>query len=284
MKILCGIPTHKANEECFLAALSSFNHAREYMKKYTEVEINLLVFDFSDPQIDLMTLPSWATRLCLPNYGFCDNFNIGRNVTLVDGCDYFFFFNDDIILHEKFLDNTIFYLENNPDVGFLGGSSQQGGWKEPFNPQAIPEPIFDFEDIVSLSRLNWEFSAGCFRKEALREVGEMDPMFSPRLGLISDNDYLYRLRRLGWRTVRSSWSTFFHGKACTQSKFRDPLDPHDPHRLRGIQWMNLKWGVDIRMGGVAALAFTEPFNGKEMKIIDENTVELDGEKICLLKV
>jgi hypothetical protein len=269
--------------DLFWTAESSFSHARTYIQQYTDAEINLLVFDFSEEPERNIGLPSWATRLCLANYGFTDNFNVARNSALVYDYGYLCFFNDDVILHEKFLDNAVFYLENNPDVGFLGGSSQQGGWNEKPNPQAIPEPMFDFEDLNDLSRLNWEFSACVIRADALRDTGPMDRMFSLKIGLCADNDYLYRMRKMGWRTVRSAWSTFYHMKAMTQSKFRNPLDPNDPHRLRSIQWMSLKWGVDIRMGMISVAAFSTPFNGEEMEVIDDDTVRVGNKVYDLVK-
>jgi hypothetical protein len=277
MKILSAVTTCSLNLSFFWTAESSFSHARTYMKESSDAEINLLVFDFSEKPQDI-GLPSWATRLMLAGYGFADNFNVMRNIAITHSYDYLFYFNDDVILHKEFLDKAIFYLENNPDVGFLGGVSQQGGWNEQSNPQAIPEPVFDFEDLNDLSRLNWEFSACVIRTEALKDTGPMDRMFSLKVGLCCDNDYLYRMRKMGWRTIRSSWTTFFHMKAMTQSKLRDPFNPNDPHRLRAVTWMSWKWGVDIRMGWISVAAFSEPFNGEEIEIIDDNTVRI-GSKI-----
>jgi hypothetical protein len=284
MKILVGIPTCKANEGYFWKALSSLNRARAYMKENMDVEVNLLMFDFSDPQKDqIATLPSWATRLCLSGYGFTDNFNVARNVALTHNYDYLCFLNDDVIIHKKFLDNGIFILENNPDIGFLGGHSQQGGWNEKYENTIPPEPILEIVDLSSLARLNWEFSACIVRAEALRETGPMDRMFSPKIGLCSDNDFLYRMRRVGWRTVRSYFSTFWHSKARSQSKLRNPMDPHDPHRLRAVRYMFLKWGVDIRDEGNKRIAFTEPFNGLPMEIIDEDRILLDNRDLINLE-
>jgi hypothetical protein len=281
MRVLVAVTTYAPNLDLFWAFESSLNRARWYMQQHTEAEINLIVLDFSSPQQEDFSLPSWATRLILPDYGFPDNFNIAKNVALVDDYHYLCFCNDDIILHEKFLDNAIYYLDNNPDVGFLGGASQRGVWNERLDPQKVPSPTFSFEDLNDLSRLNWEFSACVIREEALRDTGDFDRMFSPKIGLCADNDYLYRMRRMGWRTVRSEWSTFFHAKAMTQAKLRNPMDPHDPHRLRAVHWMYLKWGVDIRMGMIVKAAFHEPFNGAKLEIINDNKILLDGEEINL---
>jgi hypothetical protein len=284
MKILVGIPTCQANEEYFRAALSSLNRARKYLRDNEDVEVNLIVFDFTDKEYEALSGPSWSNRLYLRGYGFCDNFNVARQIALTMGYDYLCFLNDDVVIHEKFLDNGIFIFENNPDIGFLGGHSQQGGWNEPYINVTPPEPNLEIVDLSSLARLNWEFSACLVRAEALRDTGPMDRMFSPKVGLCSDNDFLYRMRRVGWRTVRSYFSTFWHSKARSQSKLRNPLDMHDPHRLRAVTWLFWKWGVDIRDEGMKALAFTEPFNGEKMEIIDENRVEIGGKLLCLPEV
>lgn len=250
---------------------------------------SVYVIDFSDTEdkaLDYITeyrkrenhLP--VTLVWRKNQGFCQNFNMMSTVAKVGSFNYYICLNDDIRLHDTFLKNIIdrFYATKN--VGFIGGTSQKGGWLENPENMLIPKPFDKLVELNSLTRLHWEYSACGFPVDVLKLVGEMDCLFSPKLGLVSDNDYLYRIRLHGLKTYRDHNVTFWHSKARSQSLLRDPWGS-DPEMQRAKYYMKLKWnyGMDDNKEKI----FERPFNGKDTVVITNDILHIVGDGVYNLK-
>lgn len=216
--------------------------------------------------------------------GFCQNFNMMSLVGKVSQAKYYICLNDDIRLHPDFVKNILNRAENlrwtGGGIGFIGGTSQKGGWLESVEDTRIPEPVNKVVMLKDLKRLHWEFSACLIPIDVIKKVGEMDHLFSPRLGLVSDNDYLHRMRLHKYATVRDHNATFWHSKAQSQSKLRDPWGS-DPHMKRARFYMRLKWGYD--MEGDSNGIYDRPFNGNDIFVITNDILHIVGNGVYNLK-
>ncbi len=291
MRILTAVFTSDKNKDFFETCYSHYVISKSKMVSIaSETILDLYVINFSIEEIEKFNLAK-VNRMAYyhspntmyvyrPNSGFCDNFNLAREMTIKGNYDYLVYMNDDAAIHEDFILNGINFLKENKDVGFAGGLSQKGGWLEDLKKLKILSPKNLIVELVNIRRLHWEFSACIIPVETLEKTGEMDSMFSPKLGLLSDNDYLLRIRRLGLRTVRNHNMTFWHGKGWSQYELRNPIG-HDPHRERAVKFFKLKWGnelSDINGPVITRTVFDKPFNGKLLAIQDEKIViTKDGE-------
>jgi hypothetical protein len=286
MKILTSIFTSDSNKEFFDTCVFYYKESKRNVElKNENLVIDLLVINFS--LVDMGAFNGKVSGMMYlrhPGAGFCKNFNISRDMAIQGNYDYLLCLNDDSVIHEDFIKNGIEILEKFGDIGFAGGMCQKGIWKEDLSRLRIPAPISLVTDLIDIRRLHWEFSACMIPRLVLEEVGEMDELFSPKIGLVSDNDYLLRIRNLGMRTVRNGSMTFWHSRGRSQSKIRDPFLKKDRHKERAARYMKLKWGVDISdLNGpkIVSPIFSEPFNGKSFEVIDGNNIMVDGIKYNL---
>lgn len=279
MKILASVFTSQKNKEYFDVCREHYEKSKEKTLRRSGLVIDLQIIDFS--QFDIGKFGdeiAGAMYVRRPGKGFCHNFNLARNTAIQGKYDFLIYMNDDVAIHEDFIKNSLSFLEQNKGVGFSGGTSQLGGWKEDLQFLEIPEPKEEYTPLDDIRRLHWEFSSCMIPVPVLDKIGEMDNLYSPLLGLCCDNDYLLRIRLLNYSTVRNGMATFWHSKARTQSEFRNPLSK-DVHRERAVRYLKLKWGNDIReLNGPKVIhpVFKTPFNGRKVEIIDQDNIIISG--------
>lgn len=273
-KILTSIFTYDKNIWLLKDLLESYERAKK------DIDMVLVIIDFSEEPGKVEEFVGDRGLVIHNPTGFCQNFNFCREMVLAGGYDLYFCLNDDIRLHEDFFVNAIKrFIEMSSHVGFIGGTSQKGGWLEDPEDCNIPEPVDKYIYLNDIRRLHWEFSACLISNKALKLTGEMDYMFSPKLGLCADNDYLHRMSCEGIDAIRDHNVTFWHRKASTQSEFRCPWG-RDPHRIRAVRYMKIKWGVDIDSDSIHP-GHSYPFNNKEVIKESHNVIYIDGIKYDL---
>ena len=292
------------------AVFTSTENARffeNFFKSYLEAEKNmrgvknngLLVVDFSSGnsviQDKIEEIRKTSTNFNLiyyrhiPNNGFCDNFDYTIKFSKELEPDCVFFFNDDIIISDVFMKNGVdsFKTSYNTDTAhFIGGVPQLGGWMEEIENMKMPKSIDKIQFINPYKRLNWEFSACVFRTEVLYRIGYMDKMYSSKIGLNADNDYLIRMQRKNYRCIRDYSMRFLHSKAATQGRIRDAwkiMNGTDVHTLRAMNYLRLKWGFDTDPTKNYE-PYKIPFNGKKCEVLDINTIKIGDEIIKLPEV
>lgn len=249
-----------------------------YIVNFSENETRFLEFFQKYDQKTNMIL------LHKPGQGYVQNFNMISAMAKIGGYDFYLPLNDDIVLHHDFLKN-ILKIKEMRYVGFMGGVSQKAGWLE--TQVNIPNPIDKREQITNLSFLKWEFSACCLSVDVIKKVGDMDFLFSPQIGLWSDNDFLIRIHKLGYRILRDYNCTFWHGKAHSQIEYRSPIaimNGTDPHLKRAAFLAKLKWNIDISQPSINRFIYDKPYNGKKVIIYSNNLIEIDEKKIKLPEV
>jgi cellulose synthase/poly-beta-1,6-N-acetylglucosamine synthase-like glycosyltransferase len=268
MRLLTAIFTRKQNFTYFENCLKYWQFSKTKLLSVLTAEmIDLLVIDFSQER-DLFEYPADLTQKyggryrARPNAGFGNNFNVMRENAILGGYDYVCLLNDDTAIHKDFLKNGIEFLEKNPEVGFVGGEEKASGWLTPIDKMEIPEPSSNnIYEIKDFRRLWWEFSAFIMRVEVLKRVGKFEEEFGVT-GYIGDNEYLLRVKQIGWQVYHNSMMPFAHGRGITQHKYRIPTkNGPDPIRDKAIDLMKRKWGVDLNSdGSVLALKYETPYN------------------------
>ncbi len=286
MKIFCFVTTFSENLEFLKKCVFRINIAISNVVN-EDVSFKIVICDFGRGEI----IKDWVDKNCNgiftylrnPDGSMPTNVNIGFEMCRSLNCDLFFYLNDDAFIDWRFFQNALdFIFDHDRRVGFVGGTSQVGGWNESLENIEIPKPVDRTWLITDIRRLHWEFCAFGMPVNIIGKVGNMDILFN-RLGLCSDNDYLLRIRNLGFNTYRYGGMTFWHSKAVTQSRYRDPFDPKDPWRKRAVEYFKLKWGVDIDKNVTERDCFDKPFNGAKFRLINDDKFELDEMIIDLKK-
>lgn len=225
----------------------------------------VLLIDFGKHECEEMQKMAGVRYSHNPLAGFCRNFNSGKALAFFTNCQYYFFLNDDTAIHEDFVVEGVKFMERHPNAGFVGGTSQLGGWNESLDRLRIPIPQPGAIEITNFSYLQWEFSAGMYRMSALEEIGKMDEdVDASGLGVLADNDILLRTIKKGWKCYRSSNITFWHSKGQTQKDYRTPsMGMDDPIRMAALKYLKHKWGVDFTQPFDINDTFDTPWNLKE---------------------
>ena len=296
MNVLSSVFTSTENVKFFENFLRSYLKAERNMR---DVKNNgLLVVDFSSgnsviqDKIEEIRKTSINFNLIyyrqLPGNGFCDNFDYTIKFSKELEPDCVFFFNDDVIISDTFMKNGTdsFKTSYNTDTAhFIGGVPQLGGWMEEIENLTMPKSIDKVQFIDPYKRLNWEFSAFCIKTDALYRIGGLDHLYSPRIGLNADNDFLIRMQRKNYRIIRDYSMRFLHSKAQTQGKIRKAFEimlGQDIHMIRASIYMRLKWGKDTLGNGKEW--YKVPFGGKKCEVLDINTIKIGDEIIGLPEI
>jgi len=198
-----------------------------------------------------------------PGAGFCSNVNTGMFIALGIGADYFGHVNDDARLPPDFFQNAIKTLEMAPDVGFVGGVQQITDEvcisPERFASWPIQEGVRGARDEIDDLLGRWgDFSAWLVKREVLLAVGELDEAFDP-VGIMADNDWIWRIRRAGYRAFRDYGMPYVHAKGVTQRPLR-PEWPNDSVGNANAVYFRKKWGTEPREA-LKEARFADPFGG-----------------------
>lgn len=155
-----------------------------------------------------------------------------------DDCDYILVINDDILFAPGTIDEMVRMLEvNRPldEVIMTAGLNLRSEMAD--NPYAILGFEPDWERQVNEAT---DFSCFMVVPHILDLVGEFDENIRP--AYFEDNDYHYRMKLLGYKSVVSNHAPYYHFGSQTQN-----LDPNNPvvpgHVFEGIRNYYIeKWG------------------------------------------
>lgn len=169
----------------------------------------------------LFVQPNWRA-----NIGVAASWNKGFRAMTRKGCTEIAFLNDDTTLSPFMLERMAGYLRNRDDVGVVTGKSSDAIGSK-FDPDDICEEKPDY---------------ACFmiKDDAFETIGSFDENFVP--AYFEDNDYHYRTKLAGLRSVRLNEARFVHEGSATQNM--DPRNPVVPSKRfeKNRDYYIEKWG------------------------------------------
>lgn len=298
MPCLTLVTTCLDNKDYLEACLDHYFEAQDNVEDKS-ISFELYVRDFGkEPGLIQFLMKKYKGREILyvrsPGAGLVKNLNAGRSAFLerikgVRGLkrasernrSFMVYLNDDAAIHKDFLVSA--YRAISGGFGFVGGVPQPDGWCAPVEALCIPEPIPQIEKITDIKRLWWESSACVISVDLLERVGEWDPVFdmiTKGTGYISDNDYMIRTLKLGFYPIRNFRMPFWHGKGVTQCHYRLP-GPMDKIRSRAVNYMKLKWGVNLDTDEDVEIenCYSKPFDGGKFTVTGSGMFMLNGEEV-----
>lgn len=154
------------------------------------------------------------------NYNYAAEINIGiRYMFYFESVKYGCVLNSDIVVEPYWIKNMIRVLDSSPDIGIVGpltnfGESCQEGCKS--------------RDVVSVDRLSGFCLA--FKRKLFEDLNGFDETYEG--GRYEDQDFCYRAKKKGWRSVVDC-STYVHhfGRATVR---HDPKSDHYAEKNRAI--------------------------------------------------
>lgn len=256
--LIVGVTTCDKNTEYFKLCYESL------LRQEGNFNIKIVVIDFSENPsegiVEEMGLGP-ATYVFRPKAGFCSNLNYLFSLALLAGFDYVGYVNDDVILPGDFFKNGVELVSALPVRSFVAGVQQETN-EVSIPPVELakmdfPKPEKMFQKIETLQGKWGDFSAWVTSVDLIKAVGNMDEAFDP-VGLIADNDYLWRIRRLDCAPIRSYMMPYLHAKGVTQRSYR-PNFPYDAVGVENRTYFKEKWGTDP-YSGLRTAPFEQPFN------------------------
>lgn len=183
------------------------------------------------------------------NRGFTAACNIGLDL---DGYDFAWLINNDIVVQKDCLKNMLKYMED-PEVGIVGCKNlhkdepdkiHHGGTTQCFPAGVHKGGLVSMGDCAVPTYEKWvTFASVLLRKEMVREIGLMDKRF---FNYYSDADYCYRARDAGWKIVYAPDATVLHhiGQSQHPNKEQQKILYTDMIRFRD-KWLVGKAFFDL---------------------------------------
>lgn len=237
------------------------------MANETKHEFVIFVLDFSSEETEEIKamVPRPHVYVHRSGKGFCNNLNYGIAMGLWLSYDYIAHVNDDAVIPPYFIDEGVNFLEENWNAAFVAGVQQtsNGGVRysaEELSRMMMP-PQIDVSMKISNLKMKWgDFSAWIAKAMAVKDIRYLDEVFDP-VGIMADNDWVWRLRRANWECYRNFRMSYLHAKGVTQRRYR-PGWPNDEVTKKVRNYFIAKWGVDAWSNATEA-EFDMPFNRKE---------------------
>lgn len=192
-----------------------------------------------------------------PGLGVAEAINVGLRYFLDNSsAEYFFLFNNDVVLGKGYLEDMVRHLRIHPDCGLVVGTNvTEEEWR--FSIDNFRGEI-TFHEMIDL--IPGDFSATLIRRSAIEQVGFFDPTFKPRY--IEDNDYVLRLRLGGWECHRTT-HPFWHLLGATEKAKGNSEVAHADYWWRNKAYYKEKWGSDPHDVSQFEPVYKRPFNGKK---------------------
>jgi GT2 family glycosyltransferase len=177
------------------------------------------------------------------NIGFAAGNNVGIKEAMNNDSDYILMLNNDTIVKKDFLEPMVSFLEDNIDVGVVGGKIYYysdpdiiwtiGGDVKLFRGGSIyygnrETDIGQYDGIKELTHIS-----GCMsmiRKEVIEAVGCLSEQYFFRG---EEWDYCYRVRKRGYKMFYIPTSVIWHKVSRTVSRF-SPFDIYCAYRAKII--------------------------------------------------
>lgn len=149
------------------------------------------------------------------NLGFAKAVNQGIKKSQAD---YILITNNDVVFDSHYLKNLVNFLQQNPDVGIVGGKVY---YKHPKNKVAFPGARFNF--YTGLLRPNknpnktaeTDWVPGCnmlIKRKVLEEIGGFDEKF---FFYFEDLDLCLRAKKAGYKVIYYPKAIMFHGEGAS---------------------------------------------------------------------
>lgn len=202
-----------------------------------------------------------------PDSGFCRNINTTIALAYLTDVKYVGHMNDDIIISENTINKLLNRIKN--DIVFCSGVQQEGSEVQ-ISSEDLKKIKFpkneDRIEVIKDTKGKWgDFSLWIAKQEVLRKVGKLDEAFDP-VGILADNDMLFRLRKTGYKAVRDYNVRYLHAKGVTQRTYREGF-PKDKVLMKArIHFFN-KWNMDVYSGDEGN-SFEFPFNKKPVSEVE----------------
>lgn len=186
---------------------------------------------------------NWVT-----NYGVSHQWNKGIKAAIEDGCDRILVSNDDIVLGKDAIRNMSARLDDEDVVVATGYD-----YRDSVSAEDVKDLFIKSNDEDDCP----EFCCFMIRPDTIDKIGWFDENFRP--AYFEDNDYHYRVKLSGYKSLRLYNSPIVHIGSVTQNMDgRDTVCVPEQFRQNRLYY-ELKWG-----GWPGSERFTTPFN-KEAK-------------------
>lgn len=150
-------------------------------------------------------------------YSLSEKWNIGCQLSWLEGCDAALVCNNDIVFHPCTIDALVARIEKG-DVGMVSAHNIRGELEDnaedlfdkvpPEHPTEAPHP---------------DFSCFMLTKDTWDKVGEFDPMFIPCY--FEDGDYHLRMGKAGIKAISTTSAIYLHYGSRTQNSIPGGMCP-----------------------------------------------------------
>jgi len=140
--------------------------------------------------------PAW-------NEGILESFKFDENI------NYVLVSNNDVIYHPETINNLIKSLDKHPDWGMATACNQRAILADPQAIKTMEIPAEQFNDGP-------DFACFMIRKSAYEKIGGFDENFIK--GFFEDNDYHYRMEKLGIPAMSTTLAPYYHFGSRTQNQ------------------------------------------------------------------
>lgn len=255
------------SEGCLLKCLDSICRSLNGISAAVRIQNN-------DPEVDLADLLQLYPYVSINNNKKNIGFAAAVNMALRHcHAPYVLILNPDTYLNDRFFENILSFLEDQPDIGILGPKILDLHGKVQGSARSFPTPLTAFFGrSTTLSRLfpnnpltrsnilnfkskddnpmevDW-VSGACMvaRTRAIESVGLFDQQF---FMYWEDADWCKRMWKNGWKVVYYPKAAIVHlgGKSSSQRVYRSILDFHKSSFLFFLKYSR---GIDRLLLGVA---------------------------------